>query len=49
MPARRPLGPADLTTARLIGVHLVRAYDPARPSFEAWFQVGELANLYDTV
>ena len=49
MPARRPFGPSDLTPARLAGVRLVRAYDPARPAFEAWFQVGELAGPGDTV
>ncbi len=49
MPARHRLAAADLTPARLAGVHLVRAYDPARPGFEAWFRVADLASPDDTV
>jgi hypothetical protein len=49
LPARRPLGPAGRTPARIAGGDFVRAYDPARPPFEAWFQVAELSSPEDTV
>jgi hypothetical protein len=46
---RAPVPLAELTVARLAAVDEVRAFDPARPGFTAWFPVGGRSAPGDTL